>query len=66
MIEDIIGTYVLDSAGSIQASLNKYSRTFQGLLKDFPIVFKDNEFISIKWLLQKCYTEIMEKLLLED
>ena len=35
------------------------SRTFQGLLKDFPIVLKDNKFmkntdLSVKCFLQKC------------
>ena len=44
--------------GFIQAILSKNSRTFQGLLKDFPTVFKDkfmkNTDFSVKCLLQKC------------
>ena len=43
-----------DISGFIQASLSK----IQGLLKDFPTVFKDkfikNTDLSVKCLLQKC------------
>ena len=54
------------TAGYIQTSLSK----IQGPLKDFPTVFKDNKSmkntdLSVKCLLQKCQTEIMEKLVLE-
>ena len=43
------------------------SRTFQGLLKDFPIILKDCKFMKptdscLKILLQKCYTDIMKKI----
>ena len=45
------------------------SRTYQGLLKDSLTVFKDYKLytdLSVKILLQKCQTEIMEKLVLES
>ena len=43
----------------------------QRLLKTYPTLFKDlrlmkNTDLSVKILLQKCYTEIMETLVLEN
>ena len=45
----------------------KNLRTFQGLLKDSPMVFKvmKNTDLQVKILLQKCYNEILKKLVLE-
>ena len=45
--------------------------TFQGLLKASPTAFKDlklmkNTDLSVKILLHKCYTEIMETLVVEN
>ena len=55
------------SARFVQASMSK----IQGLLKASPTVFKDlklmiNTDLSVKNLLQKCLTETMETLVLEN
>ena len=57
--------YILkQKTGFIQASLSKF-KDFSRTSKDYPTVFKDKKFrkksdLSVKILLQKCKTEIME------
>ena len=51
----VVGAEIKTFTGFIQASLSK----IQGLIKDFPIDFKDNKFmrntdLSVKCPLQKC------------
>ena len=64
---------VLDWLNRVQTGKYEYNlRTFQGLLKASPTVFKDLKLMkntdrSVKILLQKCYgDEIMETLVLEN
>ena len=60
-----------NQTGFIQAIWSKIQRTFQGFLKDFPTVFKDqnlmkNTDLHVKILLRKCYSALLKILVLEN
>ena len=72
-VQSDLGPYCLQYS-TYRVRTGKYeqnSRTFQGLLKASPTVFKDlmlmkNTDLSVRSLLQKCKTAIIKTLVLEN